>query len=132
MKRNRIFCLASIWVLLMGGWGYAQTSSEEISETSPECGVCEVAESQDYGESAPGKIGRGLVNIGLGWTNLIAQPIQAGSSGGNVGAGFGKGLWLTLVRTVQGVAEIGLFWLPPGPEEALKHCALGDLGVTGR
>ena len=107
--------------------------SEEISPDSVHCGVCEGAESQSYAKSAPGKIGRGLVNVGLGWMNLLAQPVNAAKSGGNVFTGIGKGLWMTVVRTVQGVVEVGLFWIPSGPGgEALKHCALGDLGVTGR
>ena len=110
----------------------AQPVVEELSETSPHCGVCEGAESQNFSKSAPGKIVRGITNIGLGWTNLFAQPIQAGSSGGNVWNGIGKGLGYTLVRTVEGVVELGLFWLPPGQGEPLKHCALGDLGATGR
>lgn len=107
-------------------------SNTELTETSPHCGVCEAAESQNFAKSAVGKIERGAVNILLGWTNLFAQPIQSGRSGGNVLAGIGNGFGYTLLRTIQGVVEIGLFWLPPAHGEPLTHCALGDLGVTGR
>ncbi|MBI2120110.1 MAG: hypothetical protein HYT94_00620 [Parcubacteria group bacterium] len=114
-----------------GALAVAQTD-EEISPDSLRCGVCEGAESQSFGKSAPGKLGRGVVNILLGWTNLFAQPVQSGQSGGNVLTGIGKGFGYTVMRTVQGVAELGLFWLPPAHGEPLKHCALGDLGATGR
>ena len=113
--------------------GAAAPVGEEINPSSLHCGVCEGAEAQNFGKSAPGKIGRGLVNVVLGWTNLFAQPIHAGKSGGNILSGIGKGLGYTVVRTVQGVVEVALFWLPQGPGgEPLKHCALGDMGITQR
>ena len=132
MNLVRAFFLALILVLFSTGTTIAQPPAEAEGELSLSCGVCEMAEAYNWGRSAPGKIGRGLVNIGLGWTNLFAQPIQAGSGGGSVLSGIGTGFGYTFIRTVQGVAEVGLFWLPPGPTEAVKHCALGDLGVTGR
>lgn len=114
----------------------AQTASVdqnlEITQTEADCGVCETAESKSFAKSAPGKLGRGAVNILLGWTNLFAQPINVGTSGGNVLNGIGTGFVETFTRTVQGVVELGLFWLPPAHGEPLNRCALGDLGVTGR
>ena len=110
----------------------ASSSALELTETAPSCGVCELAESESFAKSAPGKIERGVVNILLGWTNLFAQPIQAGKSGGSVWTGIGTGFSMLFTRTVQGVVELGLFWLPPSGGEPLKQCALGDLGITGR
>lgn len=134
MKKALVLFLVLLFISF--GFGVTQAVAavdEEISPSSLHCGVCEAAEAQNFGKSAPGKIGRGLVNAGLGWTNLFAQPIHAGKSGGNVLTGIGKGLGYTVIRTVQGVVELGLFWLPSGPGgEVLKRCALGDLGVTGR
>ena len=104
----------------------------QLSETSPQCGVCELAESQSFAKSTPGKIQRGVVNILLGWTNLFAQPIQSGKTGENILSGIGNGFGYTIIRTIQGVVELGLFWLPPSHGEPLTHCALGDLGITGR
>ena len=134
MKKAQVFFL--ILLLVLGSTGTVSAAApvgEEINPSTLHCGVCEAAEAQNFAKSAPGKIGRGLVNIGLGWTNLIAQPVHAGKSGGNVLNGIGKGFGYTVVRTVQGVVELGLFWLPSGPGgESLKHCALGDLGVAGR
>jgi len=108
----------------------ADPSAVEVSETSPSCGVCQLAESERFSRSAFGKIERGVVNILLGWTNLIAKPIQ--KSGGSVWTGIGDGFVYTFNRTVQGVVELGLFWLPPSHGEPLKECALGDLRITGR
>ena len=134
MKRARVLCFALLLIFYCAVNAFALSPTvEEISPNSIHCGICEGAEAQNYGRSIPGKLGRGIVNIGLGWTNLFAQPIHAGHSGGNVLTGIGTGFWYTIVRTVQGVVEVGLFWIPSGPGgEALKHCALGDLGVTGR
>ncbi len=134
MKKSLVSFLILLLVSLRPSVaGAAAPVGEEINPSSLHCGVCEAAEAQNFGKSAPGKIGRGLVNILLGWTNLIAQPIHAGKSGGNVLTGIGKGLGYTVMRTVQGVVEFALFWLPQGPGgEPLKHCALGDMGVTQR
>ena len=138
MRNTLILALGLLLIFFsLGGTGtpmaIAGPTGEEISPASLHCGVCEGAESQNFGKSAPGKIGRGAVNILLGWTNLFTQPFHAGSNGGNVLAGIGKGFGYTVVRTVQGVVELGLFWLPPGPGgEALKYCAFGDMGITGR
>src|SRR3990167_4134872 len=95
-----IFCAAPM---------YAQTAqsdpSFDIAQTTAACGVCETAESKSFAKSAPGKLGRGVVNVSLGWTNLFAQPIKAGTSGGNVLNGIGNGFVQTFYRTVQGVVE---------------------------
>lgn len=135
MKSARILVLGLLLVFFSfrTPMAIAVPTDEEISSTSPHCGICEGAESQSFGKSAPGKLGRGVVNILFGWTNLLAQPIHAGSSGGSVLSGIGTGFSYTVVRTVQGVVELALFWLPPGPGgESLKYCAFGDMGITGR
>jgi putative exosortase-associated protein (TIGR04073 family) len=134
MKKAIVCLLALIFIFSQSDLIFAQPADPnlQLTETSPSCGVCEGAESQNFGKSAPGKIGRGVINILLGWTNLFAQPIQAGQSGGSVLSGIGNGFVYTFTRTVQGVVELGLFWLPPSHGEPLTHCALGDLGVTGR
>lgn len=130
MKKIGIFAFALI--LVFSNLSFLMAQPQELTETSPHCGLCEAAESQSFAKSAVGKIERGMVNILLGWTNLFAQPIQSGKTGGNVWSGIGNGFGHMLIRTVQGVVELGLFWLPPAHGEPLTHCALGDLGITGR
>ncbi len=135
MTKPVIFILALFLIFSSSHLLMAQTPVDpnlELTETSPSCGVCEGAESQSFAKSAPGKLGRGVVNILLGWTNLFAQPIQASKSNSSMLSGIGNGFGYTLIRTIQGVVELGLFWLPPSHGEPLTHCALGDLGITGR
>ena len=93
MKRVWVLFLALVLMSLGPNLaGAAAPVGEEINPSSLHCGLCKAAEAQNFGKSAFGKIGRGLVNAGLGWTNLFAQPIHAGKSGGNVLSGIGKGL----------------------------------------
>ncbi|OGW87185.1 MAG: hypothetical protein A3C35_00540 [Omnitrophica bacterium RIFCSPHIGHO2_02_FULL_46_11] len=140
MKKNQICISTFVFLFLCSTLTFAQTPpasgvQEPPSEVGPadlRCGLCEAAESHNFSTSAPGKIGRGLVNILLGWTNLFTQPVHAGSSGGNLWSGIGKGFNYFFLRTVQGVTELGVFWLPPAKVEGLKHCTLGDWGVTQR
>ena len=87
--------------------------------------VCTWAESKSWSVSAPGKITRGLINAALGWTNLFVQPFKEDT----VMSGIGKGLAFFGVRTVQGIGEILLFWLPPAPDEPLKDCVFYDWGT---
>ena len=130
-KEFKIFVLS----VLMAGFVSSAVLAEEslnVSQELASCGVCEHAESVKYTTSWWGKITRGFVNTGLGWTNLIAQPKKTVSEGGNLLIGIGKGFGYTGLRTIQGVAEILISWLPPVHDEPLKNCALGDLGMTGR
>ena len=114
-------------ILLLIAFGAAPA----LADAAAGCGICEHAESDSYAVSAPGKIGRGLVNAGLGWTNLFAQPTKSVRNGENFFAGVGKGFAHTFIRTLQGVVELGTFFLPPF-EEPVKNCSLGDMGITGR
>lgn len=90
-----------------------------------ESNACTWAESKSWGVSAPGKLVRGVMNLGLGWTNIFVQPFKEDT----VMNGFGKGLAFFAVRTVQGLGEILLFWLPPVPDEPLHECVLYDWGT---
>ena len=87
--------------------------------------VCTWAQSKSWSVSAPGKLTRGILNLGLGWTNLFVQPFKEDT----VMNGIGKGLGFFAVRTVQGLGEILLFWLPPAPDEPLHECVLYDWGM---
>ena len=87
--------------------------------------VCTWAESKRYSVSAPGKLTRGVINLGLGWTNIFVQPFRED----DVMSGIGKGLSDFAVRTFQGAGEILLFWLPPVPNEPLKECVFYDWGA---
>lgn len=96
--------------------------------TTAYANVCTWAESDRWAVSAPGKLTRGVLNTGLGWTNLFVQPFK----GETVMGGIGMGLSNFFVRTFQGIGEILLFWLPPVPEEPLKECVFYDWGTMQR
>ena len=130
-KSFKIFILSLLIVSFVSSAVFAE-ENVEVSQNLPACGICQHAESVKYTTSWWGKITRGLVNTGLGWTNLFAQPKKSVSDGDNLLKGIGKGFGYAGLRTIQGVVEILVFWLPPVYDEPLKNCALGDLGITGR
>ena len=130
-KSFKIFILS----LCIVGFTSSVVFSEEsldVSKDLPHCGVCEHAETVKYSKSWWGKLERGLVNTCFGWTNLISQPVRYSSDGDNLFKGMGVGLGRAGLRTIQGVTEILISWLPPVHDEPLKNCAFGDMGVTGR
>lgn len=71
--------------------------------------------------SASGKFGRGCVNITTGWCEMIYCPMEITRERGRfLGATWGpmKGVAMTVLRTVGGVLEAGLFFYPlPGNYE---------------
>lgn len=68
--------------------------------------------------SASGKFGRGCVNTTTGWCEMIYCPMEITRDRGYfLGATWGpmKGVAMTVLRTVGGVLEVGLFFYPlPG------------------
>lgn len=72
----------------------------------------EPTQSPSYSDQAVGKLKHGVSNALLGWTAIVREPIHAGTSGGNVFAGFGKGVWHAIGQTVGGVVQIVTFPLP--------------------
>ena len=104
---------------------FSMTTFAYAAQTS---NVCTWAQSKNWAVSAPGKLVRGLVNTGLGWSELFVQPFKEDS----VMSGIGKGLSDFFVRTFQGICEIMLFWLPPVPNEPLHECVFYDWGLLER
>ncbi|MEJ2744086.1 MAG: exosortase system-associated protein, TIGR04073 family [bacterium] len=70
---------------------------------------------------ASGKFGRGCVNAATGWCEMIYCPMEITRERGRfLGATWGplKGIAMTVLRTVGGVFEAGLFFYPlPGNYE---------------
>lgn len=118
MKKASVVVFLFVFLAGMAGPVLAADSSN----------VCTWAESKNWGVSAPGKLTRGVINLGLGWTNLFVQPFREET----VMGGIGKGLSDFFLRAVQGAAEIVLFWLPPVPEEPLRECVFFDWGAMER
>ena len=62
-----------------------------------------------WGNRAMGKLGFGLKNLLLGWTEIIVQTRDAASSGGNVLVGFGKGIGRGIADEIGGVVHLVTF-----------------------
>lgn len=67
------------------------------------------AEKSTYSEKAVGKLEFGIKNFFAGWTEIIAEPIEAHREDRNVIKGVGEGLWNGLLDTVGGVLHIATF-----------------------
>jgi len=88
--------------LLLGGLGLTPPASAQ--EEPPQ------AASQQPGE----KLGHGLQNGMLGWTEIVARPqaeVQEKGASGLV-TGLLEGISYGTIRTVTGAAEVATFWSP--------------------
>ncbi len=65
-----------------------------------------------WSSRAVGKLGFGVKNLLLGWTELFVQPKEASASGGNVVAGIGTGIKNAVEDTLGGVVHIVTFPIP--------------------
>ncbi len=65
-----------------------------------------------YSKQAVGKLGFGLKNLLLGWTELFTEPKAASDKGDNVLKGIGMGLKNGLEDELGGVVHTVTFFLP--------------------
>jgi hypothetical protein len=65
-----------------------------------------------YTAKSGAKLGFGLKNVVLGWTELLTKPVDYHAEGKNVFEGIGAGLANTAVYTVGGVFHAGTFFVP--------------------
>ena len=66
-----------------------------------------------YSDQALGKLGFGLTNAFLGWTEIFTESFDAGSKGGEkFAAGLGNGLINAVLDTVEGALHTVTFFLP--------------------
>lgn len=66
-------------------------------------------EETGYVNRTNGKLGFGLKNTALGWTEVFTQPYDEAKGGGNAAVGFGKGIWNTIGQTVGGALHLATF-----------------------
>lgn len=103
-----ILCLAVVGGLLVV---VAPTARAQAQAQKP-------PEQFGYATGAVTKLGRGFVNLVTGWTELIVQPwrgVQAEGAKG-VPIGIGKGLGLSVLRTLSGAYEIATCAVPVPPD----------------
>ena len=62
-----------------------------------------------WSKRAIGKLGFGVKNLLLGWTDLVVEPKEAAQEGGNIFAGIGMGLKDALENELGGAVHILTF-----------------------
>lgn len=77
-----------------------------------------------YSNQAVAKLGFGIKNLLLGWTDLFREPYEASQGGKNVVEGIGAGLKDTIENELGGVVHVVTFLLPqidaPLPEGGVQ------------
>ena len=77
-----------------------------------------------YSNRVIGKLGFGVKNLLLGWTEIFTEPKEALDSGGNFFVGLGKGLKNGIEQELGGVVHITTFLITgidaPLPEGGTK------------
>ncbi len=84
-------------------------------------------EGVPYTTKMPNKFAFGLMNVLLGWTEIIKQPYKSAEAHQCVFTGLGRGLWYAVADTVGGAVHLVTFWCPktdvPLPEGGvLPNC----------
>ena len=73
----------------------------------------ETVTSNNYAERVPARLMHGIVNVALGWTQLIIEPARTfGDAGTTIYMGMVNGVTKTLYYTGTGVFDILTFWVP--------------------
>lgn len=95
-------------------------------------GIHEQAESLHYRTKMIGMLGRGLLNMGTGYVDVLARTIDGtmeGPIGLGTARGIGWGLACGVLRTVSGAVDWATFWVPGfngAPVSASYHNCLAD------
>jgi putative exosortase-associated protein (TIGR04073 family) len=77
--------------------------------------VHEAAESADYGRKAGGMLGRGLLNVGTCFIDVLAGTVNESRQGPPIIGtlvGVVKGTGCGVLRAASGVVDVGTFWVP--------------------
>ena len=120
--------IVSVAILLCA---WLNQSRAEVEEPLP-CPVCDRAEAEPYRTHWYGKLGRGLLNTALGWTELFAQPVKAHHAKETLITGIDRGVGYTFKRTIEGVGEALTCWVGPWHATWAESCVLGVWGKTSR
>jgi len=123
--------------LVMGMTLFIGTSHQAVAEEKREekqllCPICSTLEdrSTSYGEKAGNTLARGMLNLTLGWTEMIRQPGKAAREGKGVLHGLANGVAFSARRTLRGLGEVFTFWTPKTTERYIhfsKDCPLDTL-----
>src|SRR3989338_5762988 len=89
-----------------------------------DCMACKNLKSGDMGSVYGARIGNGLSNALLGWSEIFFRPGKVAAEGGNPIVGFFRGIGNAITRTAGGVIEIATFWTP-GDSVAMMEDTIG-------
>lgn len=124
MKRMLIIGVFALAVAVVAAPAFAETS----------CPVCSAAASDSYPTKTVGQAARGVANIGMGWMELVNQPVKEVKGGGNILIGMGKGIGHTCLRMAQGAGEILTSPMPRMKDgkysQIADGCPMGIMGLT--
>lgn len=89
-----------------------------------ECSVCKNLQSKSAVNICCSRIGNGLSNGLLGWSEIFYRPGKTVAEGGNLVVGFFRGIGNAITRTVVGVVEVATFWTPGDSVVKMDDCPL--------
>ena len=104
MKKSAVIFLLSLIVLTPSLW--AQEAPKELWEA---------ADSPEYGRKFTGMLGRGFLNMGTCFVDLIVQTVEGTKTGPPVVGtltGLGGGIACTALRVTSGALDALTFWVP--------------------
>jgi len=86
-----------------------------IAQAGQSDDVWTMAKSSQYGTKAGGMLGRGLVNFGTCFVDILVQTVEKTQNGpafiGTM-SGLGSGLGCTALRATSGATDVLTFWVP--------------------
>src|SRR3989338_9318686 len=116
---KRLGLVASVaFLVAMGAAGVASAEGQASGETKLTLSLTKDytpspwTSETGYSNRAIGKLGFGIKNLLLGWTDLFVEPKEASDVGGNLFQGIGYGLKDAIENTLGGAVHIVTFLLP--------------------
>jgi putative exosortase-associated protein (TIGR04073 family) len=104
VKKSAAVFLLSLIFLTPNLW--AQEAPKELWEA---------ADSPEYGRKFTGMLGRGLLNMGTCFVDLLVQTVEGTKAGPPVVGtltGLGGGIACTALRVTSGALDVLTFWVP--------------------
>lgn len=83
--------------------------------------------NDNWSVRAPWRFLHGIVNLGLGWTELLVEPYKSVRfQGENIAQGVTDGFAEALYYSVAGIWDLATFWVPgqAGANIAVRDCVM--------
>ena len=116
MKQPKLMAAFLIGLLLVSTAAFAN------------CKCVDKVTSDNYGVRAPSRLLHGIINAGLGWTEIFTEPFNTvrDKGGSQIVEGIFTGLGMAAYYSALGAWDIATFWVPGsgGKDIAVKTCVL--------